>query len=152
MQIAFYKDRKRLFNRLTAFWLRGPYSHCELVLGNDHSGAAICASASFLDGGVRIKHMPLNPDRWDLVPVAGDVHDAWYWLAHHHGEGYDLLGFVGFIYRVLGHSKRRWFCSEAVAAMLGMQDGWRFDPCSLHAAVTGLGATPATCTTVAEAP
>ena len=142
MHIAFYKGRKRLFNKLTCWWLRGPYSHCELVLGQDSNGDFVCASASFLDGGVRIKHMQLNPGHWDLVPVSGDVNDAWYWVGRHHGEGYDLLGFVGFIYRVLGHSKKRWFCSEAVAEMLGMQDGWRFDPCSLHAAVTGLGARP----------
>lgn len=136
MEAAFYKGKKRLFNRLTSWWLRGPYSHCELILATDDKGRSVCASASFLDGGVRIKHMHLNPDHWDIIEVGGDVHDAWNWLSHHLGEGYDLLGFLGFIYRVLGQEDGRWFCSEAVAAMLGIPDGWRFDPCSLYAALT----------------
>lgn len=138
MQMAFYKGKKRLFNRLTRLWLRGPYSHCELILGTDHNGLAICASSSFLDGGVRIKHMPLNPENWDILPVRGDVYDAWHWLADHEGQPYDVLGLLGFIYRVLGHDKDRWLCSEAVAAMLGIPDAWRFDPCSLYAALLGL--------------
>ena len=136
MRIAFYKGRARLFNRLASWWLRGPYSHCELVLEFDATGRAVCASSSAMDGGVRIKHMHLNPDHWDLVPVSGDAHDAWHWLAQHHGDGYDYLGLVGFIARVLGHDKARWVCSEAVAAMLGLPDAWRFDPCSLWAALS----------------
>lgn len=140
MQLASYKGRKRLFNRITSWWLRGPYSHCELVLGQDHDGKSICAAASFEDGGVRLKHMHLNPEHWDIVPVQGDVGDAWHWMAQHHGARYDLLGFFGFVARILGHDKSRWFCSEAVAEMLGIPDAWRFDPCSLHAALTRVAA------------
>lgn len=136
MQIAFYKGRKRLFNRVTAWWLKGPYSHCELVLGTDHLGLAICASSSALDGGVRIKHMALDPANWDLVTVTGDQAQAWAWLRLHEGDGYDFLGLFGFVARALGHDKERWVCSEAVAAMLGIPDSWRFDPCSLWAAVS----------------
>lgn len=136
MQVAFYKGKKRLFNRLARWWLRGEYSHCEIVLGTDHNGLSICASASFMDGGVRIKHMVLNPDHWDIAPVSGDVHDAWHWLAEHEGDGYDLLGLAGFIARALGHDKTRWTCSEACAAMLDIPDAWRFDPCILSAALT----------------
>ena len=140
MRAAFYKGRKRLFNRITAWWLRGPYSHCELVLGTDASGLAICASASFMDGGVRVKHMALAPEHWDVVDLEGAPDNAWLWLQQHHGQPYDLLGLAGFLARRLGHSKARWLCSEAVAAMLGMPDAWRFDPCSLWAAL----ARPAT--------
>lgn len=136
MHVAFYKGRKRLFNRLTAWWLRGAYSHCELVLGADAQGLTICASSSFMDGGVRVKHMVLDPDHWDLIEVAGSLTDARDWLQQHAGQGYDLLGLVGFIARVLGHDKARWVCSEAVAAMLGLPDAWRFDPCSLWAALS----------------
>ena len=136
MEAAFYKGRKRLFNRLCSWWLRGPYSHCELVLGTSAAGLAICASSSFMDGGVRVKHMRLEPAHWDLVPVNGTTEAAWAWVGAHQGQGYDLLGLVGFIARVLGHDKRRWVCSEAVAAMLGIPDPWRFDPCSLWAALS----------------
>ena len=135
MQIAFYKGRKRLFNRLTSWWLRGPYSHVELVLGYDHAGQAICASSSMMDGGVRVKHMTLNPDHWDVVQVSGSSDAAWLWLRKHEGAGYDYLGLLGFVARVLGHDKRKFVCSEAVAEMLGIREGWRFDPCSLYAAL-----------------
>ncbi len=137
MQAAFYKGRKRMFNRICAWWLRGPYSHCELVLGTDAQGRSVCASSSFMDGGVRVKHMALDPAHWDLIELPGSSTDAaWAWVCTHNGQGYDLLGLVGFIARVLGHSKSRWVCSEAVAAMLGMPDPWRFDPCSLWAALS----------------
>lgn len=142
MQAAFYRGRKRLFNRLTAWWLRGDYSHVELVLDTDATGLSICASSSMMDGGVRVKHMRLDPEHWDIVPVAGDPAQAWAWLRAHEGEGYDYLGLVGFIARVLGHDKERWLCSEAVAAMLGIPESWRFDPCSLWAALSRQASPP----------
>ncbi len=135
MKVAFYRGRKRLFNRLTAWWLAGPYSHVELVLGYDQAGQAICASSSMMDGGVRVRHMTLNPEHWDIVPVSGSADAAWAWLNKYKGAGYDYLGLLGFVARVLGHDKLRFVCSEAVAEMLGMSDGWRFDPCSLYAAL-----------------
>lgn len=136
MQIAFYKGRKRMFSRLTSAWLRGPYSHVELILGADANGLSICASSSMMDGGVRIKHMRLDPEHWDIVPVAGSADAAWSWLNKHEGAGYDYLGLLGFIARTIGHSHSRFVCSEAVAEMLGFPDPWRFDPCSLHAAIS----------------
>ena len=136
MEAAFYKGRKRLFNRLTAWWLKGPYSHVELILDTDKNGLAICASSSMMDGGVRVKHMRLDPDHWDLVPVSGSADAAWEWLRKHEGAGYDYLGLLGFIARAIGHNPGRFVCSEAVAEMLGIPDGWRFDPCSLCAVVS----------------
>ena len=143
MHAAFYKGRTRPFNRLTAWWLKGAYSHVELILGADESGMAICASSSMMDGGVRIKHMRLDPEHWDIVPVAGDPAQAWAWLRAHEGEGYDYLGLAGFVARVLGHDKERWLCSEAVADMLGIPESWRFDPCSLWAALSRQSTQPA---------
>ena len=135
MKVAFYKGEKRIFNRLTRFWLRGNYSHCELILGTDANGMSICASSSMMDGGVRVKHMRLDPDHWDIVPVTCSADAAWLWLNKHEGAGYDYLGLLGFVARAIGHDKSRFVCSEAVAEMLGMSDGWRFDPCSLYAAL-----------------
>lgn len=135
MYVAFYKGRKRLFNRLTAWWLGGDFSHCELVLGFDPIGRAICASSSMMDGGVRVKHMTLDPSHWDVVPVSGSLTAAWGWMNKHTGAGYDFLGLFGFVARFVGHDKSKFVCSEAVAEMLGMTDGWRFDPCSLYAAL-----------------
>ena len=136
MHVAFHKGRKRLFNRLTAWWLAGPYSHVELVLGYDQAGQAICASSSMMDGGVRVKHMRLDPEHWDLAGVDASAQYAWGWLHQHEGAGYDYLGLLGFVARAVGHSQRKFVCSESVAEMLGVPDGWRFDPCGLYAVVS----------------
>ena len=136
VQIAFYKGKTRLFNRLVSWYLRGQYSHCELIFGYAEATfgtVAICASSSFMDGGVRVKTIQLHPDRWDIVEVGGDYESANKWLIAHEGDGYDILGLLGFIWRRTPDSQRRWFCNEAVAAMLGHVDPWRFDPCSMAA-------------------
>jgi len=134
MQVAFYKGRNRLFNRLVSWYLRGPYSHTELILAIDLQGVATCASASFLDGGVRVKTMRLDPDHWDILPVSGERVKAWSWLADHERQGYDVLGLLGFFWRRQIGSQSRWFCSEAIAAMLGWPDPWRLDPMALWVA------------------
>lgn len=93
-----------------------------------------------MDGGMRIKHMRLDPAHWDLLEVGGDIdaniNRAREWITEHESQGYDYLGLLGFVARVLGQDKARWTCSEAVAAMLGMPDAWRFDPCTLYAALS----------------
>lgn len=136
MHVAHYRGRTRLFNRLVSWWLRGPFSHTELVLFTDAGGVSLCASSSFMDGGVRKKWIELNPDHWVLEEVQGDRAYAMQWLEDHKGEGYDLLGLVGFVWRRATGERRKWFCSEAVAAMLGYADSWRFDPMILWAALT----------------
>lgn len=132
LKVAFYKGNKRLFNRLTAWWLAGEYSHCELILGTDENGLSICASSSMMDGGVRVKHMRLDPAHWDIVEVRADPKLAWAWLEEHEGDGYDYFGLLGFILRPLKQDQTRWFCNEAVGGMLGVEDPWRFDTCSFY--------------------
>ena len=131
-QVAFYKSRHRLFNRLVAWYLRGSYSHCELILATNGT-TATCASASYMDGGVRIKTMHLDPAHWDIVSVESDALPET-WLSAHKGESYDVLGLLGFVWRRQTGNQRKWFCSEAVAAMLGLREPWRFDPMTLWAA------------------
>lgn len=135
MKIAFYRGRTRFFNRLVSWWLRGPYSHCEVVLDLQHDGYSLCASSSFLDGGVRWKFIDLHPDRWDIFEIECDERSVEAWFDLHNGHGYDVLGIAGFVWRRTPESQTRWFCSEAIAASLGFQDPWRFDPCTLAASV-----------------
>lgn len=137
LQIAFYKGRSRFFNRAVAWWLRGPYSHCELILFTTGL-VATCASSSYMDGGVRVKRMVLDPDHWDIVTVTTDA-DPSAWLQAHQADRYDLLGLLGFVWRRQTGEQRKWFCSEAVAAMLGFPEPWRFDPMALWAALSSLG-------------
>ena len=136
LTVAFYKGRKRLFNRLVSWYLRGAYSHCELVTRTDENGVSDCISSSFMDGGVRLKRMRLDPAHWDLVEVDGDPRKVHYWLDMHEGDGYDVLGLLGFVWRRQKGYQDKWFCSEAVAEALGMQESWRFDPMTLWAALS----------------
>lgn len=144
--VAFYKGRHRLFDRVVQWWTRGPYSHCELVLAMPRrpgvdvleqrfeytpaggvGNEVLCASASFLDGGVRMKRMWLNPDHWDVYELEGaDQKAAQRWFEERWGAGYDIAGLFGFLWRPHKGNPRRWFCSEALAAALGFRDPWRY--------------------------
>lgn len=135
MKVAFYKGKKRLFNKLTSWWLRGEYSHCELVLEEFDKGS-LCVSSSFMDGGVRIKVIKLDPSNWDIIDVDTDYYYINDWLIKNEHAKYDTLGLFSFLARVFKQDKTRWFCSEAVADMLKFEDSWRFDPCNLYAALS----------------
>lgn len=134
IRIAFYRGHTRLFNRLVSWWLRGGYSHCELMVERMSDGRWLCASSSYQDGGVRLKSIDLAPDRWAVVSVPGDLEQALRWFEARIGAGYDVPGLLGFVWRRARQDQRRWFCSEAVAAAIGYREPWRFDPCTLYAA------------------
>ena len=133
MHVAFYKAPGTLTDKLIRRWLRGPYSHCELVFELVDNGPSLCISSSPRDGGVRSKRIILDAESWDIVPVPdADIAAAWAWAAEHIQEGYDYMGITGFILRPESGEQDKWFCSEAVAAMLGYPQSWRFDPDLLY--------------------
>lgn len=136
MHVAFYKAPGTLVDRLIRTWLRGPYSHCELVFELVDDAPSLCISSSLRDGGVRSKRIWLDSESWDLVPVDAGIEAAWAWAAEHAQEGYDLPGLAGFVWRPEVGNQTKWFCSEAVAAMLGYSQPWRFDPCALHSVLS----------------
>lgn len=127
MKIAFYKGTESgvqgLVNRAVRMWMSGPYSHCELVFSDDW-----CASASWMDKGVRFKQINLDSGNWDLVEVGGDEAYARGWFVEHQGMPYDLLGDFGFVWRPIRGMDGAFFCSEAIAYALQWKDPWRYDP------------------------
>jgi hypothetical protein len=127
VQVAFYKGKTRFFNRAVAWWTRGPYSHCELIVdGKSYS-------SSFLDGGVRVKEIVYDPEHWDIVDVPwADAAKAVAWFEAHMGLKYDVVGLAGFVVRRVEDDRGKYFCSEAVASSLGYEDAWRFDPNTLY--------------------
>jgi hypothetical protein len=135
MKVAFYKGKKRLFNKLVSWWTRGPYSHCELVFSDGES-----ASSSFMDGGVRYKRILFNHDLWDFIELGPqfDEQKAREWFDKHDGAQYDVMGLVGFVFRRVGDDKKKYFCNEAVLAALGFLESWRFDPNSTYALLEGV--------------
>jgi uncharacterized protein YycO len=136
VRIAFYKGTRPgiagIYNRVVRWWCGGKYSHVELVFSD-----GIAASASFEDGGVRMKRIDLDPGKWDIVEVSPDLAlGAIKWFMDNAGKPYDLLGNVGFLWRPIQGDRDAYFCSEAIAAALGIPEPWRLDPCALHALLT----------------
>nr|DAF45908.1 MAG TPA: Permuted papain-like amidase enzyme, YaeF/YiiX, C92 family [Podoviridae sp. ctYKD14] len=149
--VAFYKGCPRpgaplrervkyLFDGAIRIITRSPYSHCELAIPDTtRPGIYYCVSASVRDGGVRGKYMALPGDRWDLLPAFdlkgrrtitdAQVSDR---LRVHEGQKYDWLGVFRFICPILRQSKNRWFCSEFVATVLGMDNPERQTPQTVY--------------------
>lgn len=133
MRAAFYKATRPglqgLYSRAVREIDRGPYSHCELIFSDGMSG-----SASFIDGGVRLKHIDYDPAHWDFIdPPAHLELQARAWFEQHQGEPYDLLGNLRFVWWMVREAPAGWFCSEALAAALGLREPWRLGPNGLAA-------------------
>lgn len=139
MRIAFYKGRKRLFNRLVAWWTNGPYSHVEAVMFDAADGKCLCGGSSMMDGGVRKKLIKFDPDHWDIIEITAHSVPVIEWFQKHNGEEYDALGLFGFLGKRGTQLQSKWFCSEAVAAALGFKEPWRYDPNTLFDALMAAG-------------
>ena len=129
MKIALYKGKKHLFNRAVSWWTRGPYSHVELILDD-----GISVSSSFMDGGVRYKHIDYtSTENWDFIDIGSEpegIRDRIYEILD---QKYDWMGLIGFVFRRVGDDRKKKFCSETVMYLLGYSDSWRFDPNTLAA-------------------
>lgn len=130
---AFYKGTRPglagTYNRLIRWWDNGKYSHCELIFSD-----GLAASASFLDRGVRFKQIDFDPARWDFINLPADLEaDARQWFTKHEGSGYDVIGNLRFALDFLPDNKHKWFCSEALAAAIGLSETWRLGPNGLAA-------------------
>lgn len=135
MRAAFYKATRPgyqgIYSRAVRWIDRGPYSHCELVFSDGMSG-----SASYIDGGVRLKRIDYDTKHWDVVDLPGGAQAEDYarsWFEFNQGAPYDLMGNLRFVLPWLADSERGWFCSEALAAALKLRDPWRFGPNGLAA-------------------
>lgn len=131
-RIAFYYSKKRLFNRLISWWTKGKYSHVEIVLSDGTS-----YSSSFMDGGVRGKHIQFNGSNWDFINVSSLVEEDVIKknIEKHIGKQYDLSGIIGFVYGPKKESKNKMFCSEFVMDVLGYQESWRFSPNTMFSVI-----------------
>lgn len=138
MKIAFYKGRKRLFNRFVCWWTRGPYSHCEVVFDGFRGldVPVLCGSSSFMDGGVRLKVIDLKPEHWDILDVpAVDGLRALDWFHAHLRAKYDVIGLLSTSLPV-PERPGRFFCNEAIGAGVGLPEPWRYTPNSFAHLVT----------------
>lgn len=133
MKIAFYRGTRPgvagIYNRGVRLQTKGPYSHCEAVFSDGWS-----ASASFADGGVRFKRIDYEPAKWNFIEIPDYLEPRIRaWFEEHEGDLYDILGNIHFLLPIVGDSKFRYCCSEALGAAIGIPDAWRFHPNSLYA-------------------
>ncbi len=126
IRVAFRYNDSRLFARLVCLVQGGDSAHCEVSM-RCVSDVHECVSASWVDGGVRVKRMALPADKWRIYEMPGDAADAQTWADHHRGAPYDWLGLLGFFVRRIPGFPNAWFCSEASASILGLQDPHRYD-------------------------
>lgn len=124
MQLLLYKGPAtdkwhNLSHKLTCWFTGSAYSHVELTI----DGTSYSASAR--DGGVRGKVIDLSTGRWDVVQLPTDAMaeiDALEWFSEHMGQAYDYAGVARFVVPFLPQLSKQWFCSEAVAAALGLPE------------------------------
>lgn len=127
MKVVFYKASGTGADKLIRWWTNGPYSHVEIVL-QEKDGQSLCASAHINDGGVRTKWITIDPASWDTVEIEADADKVAQWFKEHDGAKYDLIGLLGFVFQRGGYDRNKYFCSEAIANSLGIEEGWRYDP------------------------
>ncbi len=128
MHAAFYKAVRPgwqgLYSRAVQIIDHGPYSHCEIVFSD-----GMCGSASYIDGGVRLKRIEFKPWHWDFLqlPTAQEAY-ARDWFERNDGAPYDLQGNVRFVVPFIDHNPDGWFCSEAFGAALRWREPERYGP------------------------
>lgn len=137
VRIAFRYGDTRLFSRLVCLLRGGDSAHCEVAYAWE-SSAHSCVSSSFLDGGVREKRILLDKRKWRVYEIEAQ-HDPLAWGAEHADAKYDVLGLLGIALPTLGHSRKRWFCSEVSAAILGLREPHIFDLRTLEAVCARYG-------------
>ena len=137
LTLAAYHGTKKgisgVYNRAVRVIGRGPYSHVELVwadLAAIQSGEpCLSGSASWMDGGVRTKRISYTSGNWHFFPLPwADPEAALDWFQMREGAGYDLVGNARFLLPFIRDSRSRWFCSEAAAAALELEEPWRYEP------------------------
>lgn len=141
--LAFYKGNggtrwQRFIDWAIRFATGGPYSHVELIAGPAELGKAYrCLSSSARDGGVRAKRIMLAPDHWDLAALNIDPAEPVRFILDRAGARYDLRGiFLSHLLAFGGHDPDKWFCSEIIAAALGLEHPQRISPNLLWEFVT----------------
>lgn len=137
MLIAFYKATRPMPQGLFNVTARGvtdsDYSHCEAIFGTDLSKPVPCGSSSFIDGGVRIKDIRLNPVHWDVLDVpCFDAEQSRQWFIEHDGDLYDVPGLASTVIPLIKDDPAKRICSEAILASVGFPNARKFDPGRMH--------------------
>ncbi|MEN9926645.1 MAG: hypothetical protein RL268_2771 [Pseudomonadota bacterium] len=138
IRVGFRYADTRLFARVIGWWQRHDSAHCE-VSGTWDGKAHECVGASFLDRGVRLKVIDMPPEKWRIYEIDRPAGVVASWYDRHAGDDYDVLGLLGFLWRPIRGRGRRWFCSELVADVLGLQEPHRYDVAAIESVCNFVG-------------
>lgn len=128
LALAFYTGEGTAIDAMIRRTTASRYSHVELVdQARSTPGTMRAVSASWRDGGVRVKTIEVKDGHWDLVEVPWALEEAFAIAAGQAGGRYDLAGMVRT--QVLPRRAPKagwWFCSQLLAWALGLSQ-----PCAL---------------------
>lgn len=125
VRVCFRYGDPRLFSRLVTFFRGGDSAHCEVAETWD-GALHDCVSASVLDGGVRLKRIALPPEKWRIYEIAALASPNEY-ARKNQGQKYDYLGLLGIVWPLVGHARKRKFCSEVAGEVIGLSEPHLFD-------------------------
>lgn len=129
VKLAFYKGLGRPWDWLVRLATLSRYSHVEIVLPD-----GTWVSSSPRDGGVRVKRITPNPERWDFIEVpCGQCRAETALLRVSAFAKYDWLGAVFAPFRwIKAENPSRWFCSELAAWYMNMKRPAKYTPGRLY--------------------
>ena len=126
----------RLGWAITRLVQRGAFArvtHVEAYYGKDQEGLSVIGSSSLRDGGVRIKHTRLDPNKWVAVDVpCWDAARSMVFIQDRQNSRYDWRGAVATVF-LNGQDANRWFCNEIVGASVGLVSPGTFGPAQFMA-------------------
>lgn len=127
VHLALYKGKGLIGNTLVRKWTLSQYSHCELVVNN------VWYSSSLMDGGVRSKHITLNHEHWDLIPLPDSLESR---ILEYYDKTreykYSWLDLIrSQILNRSGDEPGAAFCSEWCAAAIGIPNATSYNPGTL---------------------
>lgn len=136
--LAFYRGKGRFSDRLIRWAGQSEFSHVELTFDAppvpDQPAHMTSLSASGRDGGVRRKLIAFDPERWVFVPVPwACTGRALSFVNARMGQPYDWAGLLfAQVFHLRRAARDRWFCSELVAAALGLPQPQTLSPGDLY--------------------
>ena len=122
MQVAFHKGggRWELYGKVIRWWTKSEYQHVELIFSDGMSYSSRKDGVFFQ----RIDYTK-HPERWDILPMPHTAEKERQIRNHaklHCGEKYDWLAiYIGQGAGTKIHDAGKWFCSEIVAHVLGIE-------------------------------
>jgi len=125
VKVVFASNNKPFSIAIKLFTLSG-WCHCGIMDGNHVIDATLAT-------GVRKTPFQEWRKQYDYFVIVDmpvkDGHDAIEFARKQLGKKYDPLGIISLVFRRNIENREKWFCSELVAASLGItQRTWRISP------------------------